>query len=174
MAVWLDEQRALEIFETSDWIAAHLPAELRREPRESFLDQQMQRWAATRDSRPAAPETLHEVISVSELAGPVSWLMQSDADRQRIAAAHPDAPGAAYHLGAAALADRRYSDAAAEFERTPDAGVVGARALLYRAYALCLAKRPDDLQRLKEESKRHRDFDAESWEWLQSSCSAGL
>lgn len=172
LAVWLDEQRALEIFETSGWIAAHLPAELRSEPQEWFLDQQMQRWAVTRDSQPAAPETLDEVISVSELAGPVSWLMQSDADRQRIAAAHPDAQGAAYHLGVAALADRRYSDAAAEFERIPDAGVVGARAQLYRAYALCLAKLPDDLQRLMDESKRHRDFDAEGWRWLQSSCSS--
>jgi spermidine synthase len=170
LALWLDEARALEIFESSQWIAAHVPAELREAPRDAFLDQQMQRWAVTRGSKRASPETLDEVIAVSELAGPVSWLLQSDDDRQRIALRHASATGAAHHLGAAALAERRYADAALHFERAEQDAEDAAGARLYRAYALCLAESTQDFQRLFEASVRRPDFETTDWAWLQERC----
>ena len=170
LAFWLDESRSLDIFEASDWIAARMPAQWRREPREWFLDQQLQRWAVTRGKEAAGPRDLQEAIGVSPLAGPVSWLLQSDADRQLIAARYPEDPVAAHHRGAAALARRDFAQAAREFEHAEQ--IAPERSRLLRAYAACLEGRAEQAAQWIENTVVRRADRAADLQWLRQNCAA--
>ena len=170
LASWLDEARSLAIFEDSDWVARQLPSELRDGAREWFLDQQLQRWSAAAGRGLPSAEELQEVIGVSTLQEPVSWLLHSDADRQRIAARHREAPGAAHHLAADALARRRFADAATEFARAEREH--SPRARLYGAYALCLDGRHQAFERLLPPPELRRAPGVGDWEWLMRNCQA--
>ncbi len=138
---WLEPEDAHRRFVGSAWIAAHWPPELARasEPYFSiqpFLNEQFP------DPVRNLP-FVDALLKKTDLSVPVLWLLGSDATEQsilgrRLRGAGPDErnrPEYAYALGAGALANRNYAEAAASFSRAAASspGQAGAPA----AYALC-------------------------------------
>jgi hypothetical protein len=166
---WLDEEQGRVRFERSAWVRRHWPAALLRSSLAWFdLQRLVNDCPALSGGGARPPETVDRVLRRSPLRTLVLWLMGSGEFEQRIVeraiAGGGSGPAIDYHLGARALADRRYLDAEQAFRRAerrdPSLGFLR----LYRAYALCLAGEREAAAALVR-AARGGGQEA-SWEWL--------
>jgi spermidine synthase len=118
---------------------------------------------------------LHELLRSTTLRTPALWLMGSDWDTQRIVAeATPSdlaQPRSQFHLGIRLIAERSYRAAAAAFSRAEALPALRAQAFAFRVYALCLADRIGEAQRLVDE--RPGEAEGEIWRWLDQTFGVG-
>ncbi len=156
-AAWFDTDAARERFARSALVARLWPGALREATLPYFAHQRAIDHAtfaaASLDEDIAA---LHRAITESDLRSPVLWLLESDADAQRVVRGI-DGPAREHaevwtHLAAGALAERRFDEAADLFARLEGAsgGALRRDAFRLRVYALCLAGRVEEAERLAE------------------------
>jgi len=137
-------------FMRSDWVRRVWPEELRLRTSRAFPLQCAFDDQSDGRRKPDRLAQLHEVLEGSSLRTLVLLMVDSDPAIVQIARAASDAgerhPELAYHLGAAALAERRYDEAALRFGQAAKGGVIEMGSPLYRALALGLAGNRDTAQ----------------------------
>jgi hypothetical protein len=177
---WLDEGRSRASFEASEWIRQTWPEELRTAA-PSWFDHRarVRGWVFSADESLAPPERIHNELEAQPPSSALPlWLMASN-DRMQQLAARAAAQGRSepeidFHLGARAIAERRFADAAEHFRRAGERDGDGrfAHAALYQAYALCLA---GDRARASALLAGHAPDagPAVSWRWLEKRFELG-
>jgi spermidine synthase len=118
---WLQPETARRHFESSRWVAAHWPAELYQESLRYFQAQPALNANTSPDPVDNLP-MVDRLLRDSDLRTPILWLLGSDVTEQQILdrrlaeGARPhDRPDYTYALGARALAERDYAQAAELF-----------------------------------------------------------
>ena len=175
-AAWFDADAARARFESSRFVAALWPEALRTASLPYFAVQgATDRNAFEGFSLDHDAPMLDTLLRTTDLHAPVLWLLESDADIQR--ALREAAPAALEHafsqlqLGAGALAERRYADAAQHYAQAEAVGDHDERrdAFRLRILALCLAGEQAEAARLARQgfaAHRPRAL-APFWSWLR-------
>jgi len=133
---WLEPERARRNFESSAWIRAYWPAEALRAALPYFAVQPPLNGQVLRDVAKALPD-IDRVLRETDLRVPVLWMLDTDRVElgiiDRAIQAGGYRPQYAHALGARALAERHYAEAAEHFANVRQARVMA-------EYAACRAK----------------------------------
>lgn len=176
---WRDVQAARRRFATSEIIDRLWPASIRAASLRYFDWQHVVNVMSY--GIPQADDNyvagLHRVLSESSLEVLPLWLLGSDGDLQRIAAALPDdrrrLPDAQFQLALGLLARRDFARAAVHLARAEAAPEIRRDAFRLRIYALCMAGDRETAQTLARD--RYASHGAQSagprklpayWSWL--------
>jgi predicted membrane-bound spermidine synthase len=151
---WLDPRLSRERFAQSALIEALWPAPLRDQTLAWFdVQGEIDRVFENRVGDPVAElPAVHRLLTTTSLRALPLWLLGSDPDEQRAvrAAAAKGAGGSPveYRLALAALAERRFDEAAMRLGRVLALGQPPFGALELRIYALAMAGRREEASRL--------------------------
>ncbi len=174
-AQWRDATAAAERFRTSPLIARLWPDPLRTSTLPWFRHQSLinrfgDAWDLNLDRD---IESLHTVLSETDLRTPVLWALQSNADMpgliDSLDPAQREHPEVQYHLGVRLLSERRYAEAADPLRRAEAARHFRRDAFRLRVYALCQAGKVSEAQQLTRE--RYAEAGAPDpvpafWAWM--------
>jgi spermidine synthase len=183
LARWMETNAARRRFRDSEFIGRAWPEPLRARTLPYF---DTQRTINEVTARPFLKPTwrrqmvnLHAVLTETDLRTLVLWLLDTDADALRaidrsIARGDPAGPHA-MELGARALADRDFERAAHYFEGAVAHEPANPSAFHYQLYALCLAGRVAEAERVVERSpERLRSDGRDGGFWIWMSETFGL
>ncbi|MBW2292506.1 MAG: fused MFS/spermidine synthase [Deltaproteobacteria bacterium] len=156
---WTDTNRARDRFLADAFVKSVWPPELREASRPYFDSQRIINTLAY-GLRPADRSLAHdtlEILTQTELVAPVMWLLGTNADFQRIAAAavgkKRENPDLNFHEGAALVARRRFEDALGPLERSEQNPKNFTLATSVRILALCAAGRSGEANDLARERR---------------------
>ncbi|MFN2425640.1 MAG: spermidine synthase, partial [Candidatus Binatia bacterium] len=124
-------------------------------------------------------ELAHALLTTTDLATPVLWLLGSDSDIQAIVAGLPPeelaTPEASYHAGVGKLSKRAWAQAAEAFANAMPDEKLGARAGRMRVYALTMAGETEAARAVMAEARAkvgtdpEADADAQAfWTWFDA------
>jgi spermidine synthase len=171
-AAIMDDTAARERFARSRVVARLWPASLREASLPYFRIEAIARQSLLAPDAPLRMYDLHRLLTQTDLQTLPLWLVNSDADKQRIAARASDADASAqgvvaYHLGARALGQRDYAAAAEQFDRS--ASSYPEKAPQLALYALAIGGRLDEVDdRARDErwSVGARPSDRSYWSFM--------
>jgi hypothetical protein len=173
---WFDTEAARIRFHSSPLIQRLWPPELAKGADEHFSTQMLNDAIGRQSSFDWAQRfsALDLVLSKSSLTSLPGWLLSSDVDMQRIAAAVP--PGdpaeaeAQYHLGVRSLANRDYVAAAAHMADSARSPALYHRATATRIFALGMGGEMEAAQRVAAAEYEHMGSGGPLvayWAWLR-------
>jgi spermidine synthase len=165
----LDPARAQRAFTASDVVRRLWPSALVDDTRPFFAHQRILNRVLWEGARPLAQiEDLHLLLTTTTLRTLPSWLLGSDAVRERIAETSADRTGAAeYLLGVKAFAERDYLRAAAHLGEAERRGILGPTVRPLQVYALCLANQRGTAQQLAAGTQATSDDERHFWAWMR-------
>jgi predicted membrane-bound spermidine synthase len=129
---------------------------------------------------------VHYLLTRTPLRAPPLWLMGSSPDVQRVVEALDETqrsrPEVQFHLGIRQLAERNYAAAAVSLGRAGESPGLQQEALRYRVYAMCMAGKRGQAQRLlasifQQEEERRQKMDVTQpyriqlppfWLWMKN------
>ena len=166
---WIRDARSnAERFRQSEVVRTLWPAALIEESYEAFKLANLMRSALLGAEKPfsARLQEMHAILTQTSYESPVLWTLEgewilSDA-AERIAARGDSTPEIERELGLAALAQRRFSDAAAHLQAAASTATPSNEAIL-ACYALAAAGRPAEARALANDtgtirSSEHREL----------------
>jgi spermidine synthase len=116
-------------------------------------------------------EQLHWLLTETPLRTLPQWLLGTDAVKEAIAKRRDDGTGAPlYARGLMALVNRDYAGASALFAEAEGRGLVSGGVRPLRAYAVCLAGRPDAARLLVPPRLPEGGDERHFWDWLAKRC----
>lgn len=156
---WNNAAAAQARFIKSPLITKLWPEKIRRDSFAYFGFQNIinRHWSGMRKQDEPVIADLHEVLSKSNLTTLPLWLMGSDADYQSILSGFgaeaelPDAPMVQVHLSMKQMAERDYETAALSLAKAEADPKLAGDAFSYRVYALSMAGRNKEAQKLAGE-----------------------
>ena len=168
---WLDESLGRQLFEASPWIGARWPAALRTRTLEWFEIQSLMNEAPTLVGGIPALASVQRALDRAGARTIVLWLLGSGEYEQRIVdrvrgRSGVDQPIVDLHLGARAMADRRYAAAAEHYSNVVRDRPQITQARLYQAYAHCLSQQTERARAVLRDARRASEAQGDSWAWL--------
>jgi spermidine synthase len=173
-AALLDIDASRERFRTSEFIERAWPESIREASLEYFEFERFIRETGGLVRTPRFYERLHSLISESSLRTMAIWSLGTSAEvlsaTERSLARGQSPDGAFGRLAVGALADRDYVLASKYLERQMETSSRNRALRELRLYALCLADRRAEAERLANSSPGWLPRDARSrryWEWMR-------
>jgi spermidine synthase len=180
-AALLDTEASRERFRRSEFVRSAWPETMRESSLDYFAYERTARVASGRRWSSGSIEELHALLTESSLQTVVLWLLGTSGDELRAVdrlLARGDSPDR--HVGrlaVRALAERNFALASDYLGRERAASPRNRPLLELQLYALCMADRCDEAERLARSALDWLpgdDRDLRYWEWMQETFDLGI